>query len=397
MAKLTQGDVLTRLGPEQSAAGYLWYQVQSTAGSGWVASDYLTEIPPTPTSTPTRTLTPSPTATPTATSTATATATVLGGFGIGTQIVVTDGPLNFRAAPGTTSTIIGTLGAGTAGRILSSPIPANGFTWFQISTTTSTGWVAADFIAIASVSTASGLGVEEPASATTTDSELASETPDEGARPDPNGTTPTMAATATFVPDGDGDGVPDLTDSCPATANSGLDSDADGLDDACDPTPFGEPTPTAIPVTYATVVVAADGSYSPVTDGSTADTSTLLVGGPEGWVAYLTFWVDLPASGVITNAMLQLPVAFGAGSVDLAIAPQAAVDESGIPVGLFPGGSYVTSVSLSGGSEVSVALTGWFTGSGPVTVIVSSTAADPIALSARESGWTASLALTIEG
>ncbi len=397
VAKLNRGDVLTRLGPEQSADGYLWYQVQSTAGSGWVASNYLDEIPPTPTNTPTRTLTPSPTATPTATSTPTATATVVGGFAIGTQIVVTDGPLNFRSSAGTTSTIIGTLPIGTTGTILSSPVAANGFTWFQISTNASTGWVASDFIALAGVSIASGIQVEESLPATTPDVELASETPTESARPESNETTPTALVTATLAPDGDGDGVPDLSDSCPSITNSGLDSDADGLDDACDPTPFGEPTATAIPVTYSTVAVAADGSYSPIVDGSTADPATVLVGGPDGWVAYLTFWVDMPASGSVANATLVLPIASGAGSTDLAIAPQVGVDESTIAAGLVPAGSYVTSVNLSGGSEVSVSLTGWITSSGPVTVILSSTSADPIALSARESGWTATLALTIEG
>jgi len=41
-------------------------------------------------------------------------------------------------------------------------------------------------------------------------------------------------------PDGDGDGIPDETDNCPAVSNADqMDSDGDGLGDACD-----EPTPT---------------------------------------------------------------------------------------------------------------------------------------------------------
>jgi CSLREA domain-containing protein len=42
------------------------------------------------------------------------------------------------------------------------------------------------------------------------------------------------------APDGDGDGVPNGTDNCPALANPGqADTDGDGTGDACDPTPNG--------------------------------------------------------------------------------------------------------------------------------------------------------------
>jgi len=41
------------------------------------------------------------------------------------------------------------------------------------------------------------------------------------------------------LPDGDGDGVPDIFDNCPTVGNPDqLDSDLDGLGDACDPTPI---------------------------------------------------------------------------------------------------------------------------------------------------------------
>ena len=44
-------------------------------------------------------------------------------------------------------------------------------------------------------------------------------------------------------PDGDGDGVPDANDNCPAVGNPDqADSDGDGIGDACDPTPLPNPT-----------------------------------------------------------------------------------------------------------------------------------------------------------
>jgi photosystem II stability/assembly factor-like uncharacterized protein len=48
--------------------------------------------------------------------------------------------------------------------------------------------------------------------------------------------TTTSTTSTTLFPDGDGDGVPDSTDNCPALANpTQTDLDADGLGDVCDP------------------------------------------------------------------------------------------------------------------------------------------------------------------
>jgi hypothetical protein len=53
------------------------------------------------------------------------------------------------------------------------------------------------------------------------------------------------AAVDATIPDEDGDGVPDMTDNCPAVANADQDNeDKDRFGDACDPCPaFGDDTP----------------------------------------------------------------------------------------------------------------------------------------------------------
>jgi uncharacterized protein YgiM (DUF1202 family) len=118
----TTGTVV--LGPT-TADGYTWYRIATSAGTGWVASQYLV-------------VTVSPTATATATSTS--------GFPIGSG-VRTDAPnLNMRQAPSTTATIVTVLPSGTIGTVLEGPQSANGFTWYRIQTSVGTGWVAGEYL-----------------------------------------------------------------------------------------------------------------------------------------------------------------------------------------------------------------------------------------------------------
>jgi len=103
---------------------------------------------------------------------------------------------------------------------------------------------------------------------------------------------------ASCAPDGDGDGVPDATDNCPAVGNPDqLDSDQDGVGDTCDP------CPTLPDVTSCTekVVAACISFTSPYGKGS-------------GTVTWRTqFETDLAGFNVVTldsqGARVQLNTA----------------------------------------------------------------------------------------
>ncbi|MFL5759066.1 MAG: hypothetical protein ACJ789_04965 [Thermomicrobiales bacterium] len=75
----------------------------------------------------------------------------------------------------------------------------------------------------------------------------ATQTPSDTPNLPPTETPTPELPTVTQVPDSDGDGVLDPQDQCPGAPDTGVDSDGDGIDDGCDPTPFGDPTATAVP------------------------------------------------------------------------------------------------------------------------------------------------------
>ncbi|MGD9711701.1 MAG: SH3 domain-containing protein [Thermomicrobiales bacterium] len=71
-----------------------------------------------------------------------------GEFTAGDDVIVDDGPLNLRNAPGTASTILNTLPTGTTAIVLAGPTAANGMDWYQIQSGLDIGWVAGDFLAL---------------------------------------------------------------------------------------------------------------------------------------------------------------------------------------------------------------------------------------------------------
>lgn len=111
----TTGSVLA--GPT-NASGYAWYRLQTNWGSGWVAASFLK-------------LTSAP-----------------GGIQIGSTVRTTTG-LRLRSAASTSGSIITTLPSNTRGTVLSGPIDANGYTWWQLKTSLGTGWAAGAYLVIA--------------------------------------------------------------------------------------------------------------------------------------------------------------------------------------------------------------------------------------------------------
>lgn len=103
-----------------AANGYRWWGVyHTTYGGGWVVQDYLTASdPPTPQ------------------------------FKVGDNIVVNTDALYLRSGPGTGSSVIATMPAGTKGSVLGGPTSANGFVWYQISTSYGNGWAAARYLSL---------------------------------------------------------------------------------------------------------------------------------------------------------------------------------------------------------------------------------------------------------
>lgn len=107
IAVLTYQDSGTITDGPVAANGYRWYEVDF-GGSliGWCASRFLglQSGPPS------------------------------GQFGLGSWVLVDDGPLNIRTGPGTGYAVSGTAATGTALTIIEGPTSANGYSWYEIET-----------------------------------------------------------------------------------------------------------------------------------------------------------------------------------------------------------------------------------------------------------------------
>lgn len=101
-----------------ATTGYVWYGVSSPSfGGGWVVENTLREVAPPPT----------------------------GDLVAGDSIRVTE-TVNMRSGASTGNAIIATLPAGTTGTVLAGPRTGSGFTWYQIRTSSGSGWVVRDWI-----------------------------------------------------------------------------------------------------------------------------------------------------------------------------------------------------------------------------------------------------------
>jgi uncharacterized protein YgiM (DUF1202 family) len=117
-------------GGAESADDLTWYQVLTTDDqTGWAAGEFLgTEV-----------------ASP--------------GFAEGDEVVVVDGPLNVRDDGSLNGAVLLQMENGEGGTILSGPVSADNFNWYQIQIDTETsGWVAGEFLALAGGSTGTPTG-----------------------------------------------------------------------------------------------------------------------------------------------------------------------------------------------------------------------------------------------
>ena len=121
------GTVVTVVSGPIVANGYSWYQLTTPYGQGWAAGQYLT---------PTGSTTPPPPPPPPPTS---------GGYAVGTQLKVTAG-LYLRTGAGTGTGVITTMPTGTVVTVVSGPVAANGYTWYQVSTPYGQGWAAGQYL-----------------------------------------------------------------------------------------------------------------------------------------------------------------------------------------------------------------------------------------------------------
>jgi uncharacterized protein YraI len=117
----------TVLEPPAAADGYVWQRVDfgSAYGADWVATVYLTG------------------------------AGASAGFTIGDEVVVVDGPLNYRTDPTLDGEVIEVLVQGTDGAILAGLVYADGWTWYQLGQPgygpdgDTPDWVAGEFLGAA--------------------------------------------------------------------------------------------------------------------------------------------------------------------------------------------------------------------------------------------------------
>ncbi|CAN5616355.1 hypothetical protein BH23CHL5_BH23CHL5_13600 [soil metagenome] len=115
----TTGSVLA--GPT-SANGYDWYQIQVTGGqAGWVADAFIALDNNGPVIVP-------------------------GQFPISSYVFVNVPSLNQRSIASTDGAVLQTLSEGAVAQILSAPVSANGYTWYQVSAGGTNGYVVGEFL-----------------------------------------------------------------------------------------------------------------------------------------------------------------------------------------------------------------------------------------------------------
>ncbi|HEY8445943.1 MAG TPA: SH3 domain-containing protein [Thermomicrobiales bacterium] len=101
------------------AEGFTWYKVNSGKyGTGWCAGEYLRAD----------------------------SSSNSGRFSVGQGVRVVDGPLNLRSSPSTSGSVRAVLADGERLTVTGSPVSADGYTWYPVSNSSYSGWVAGEFL-----------------------------------------------------------------------------------------------------------------------------------------------------------------------------------------------------------------------------------------------------------
>jgi uncharacterized protein YgiM (DUF1202 family) len=130
LSQLDTGAQLEIAGGPEATDDFTWYQVLTADDqTGWVAGEFLS----------TEATSPS--------------------FSAGDEVVVVSGPLNVRDDSSLNGAVLLQMEAGEGGTILSGPVSADDFNWYEIQVDAETsGWVAGEFIALADGSTGTPTG-----------------------------------------------------------------------------------------------------------------------------------------------------------------------------------------------------------------------------------------------
>ena len=117
-----------------AADTFTWYQLDANGVTGWSAGEFLAP------------------AGPILAFAAQAPAVPL--FSVGSPVVVADGDLNLRTEAGLGGAIQDQLATGTAATVVAGPTATDGYTWYQLDVSGTSGWSAGEFLTTASADAA---------------------------------------------------------------------------------------------------------------------------------------------------------------------------------------------------------------------------------------------------
>lgn len=108
------GSVFQIIEGPTTVSGEQWYRVRGDIGSGWLAQSTFG---------------------------ASSAAAPRGQFAIGDSLFVREDLVNLRSEPSLRGTIVGQVNFMNEATIIDGPMPANGYTWYQVETAVATGWI----------------------------------------------------------------------------------------------------------------------------------------------------------------------------------------------------------------------------------------------------------------